>query len=174
MVSELVPFWRARGEQPFGRRVEKMVRSRAGMEAAVMLQAVGAFNLSLVRGCAHYCKLNSLGSSRRVTTMRATVICPRGTCIYVRYCVWWKTVGEPDAHRPGYRIYSRSPYDTLRSWMKEINFSREWRCNGRMFGSYSNHELHHSRMANRFAKQRKELGHLFMCYIQIEFVCAMI
>lgn len=54
-----------------------------GMEAAMVLRAVGAFNLSLVRGCAHYCKLNSLGSPRRVTSMRATVICPRGTCIYM-------------------------------------------------------------------------------------------
>jgi len=77
-----------------------MVRSRAGMEAAVVLQAVGAFNLSLVRGCAHYCKLNSLGSPRRVTTMRATVICPRGMYIYIYIyiyiyvCVYATASGE--------------------------------------------------------------------------------
>lgn len=48
------------------------------------MPSVGAFNLSLVRGCAHYCKLNSLGSLRRVTAASATVICPRGARVYVR------------------------------------------------------------------------------------------
>lgn len=43
----------------------------AAVAVAAVLQAVGAFNLSLVRGCAHYCKLNSLGSPRRVTTARS-------------------------------------------------------------------------------------------------------
>lgn len=48
------------------------------------MPSVGAFNLSLVRGCAHYCKLNSLGSLRRVTAAGATVICPRRARVYVR------------------------------------------------------------------------------------------
>lgn len=49
--------------------------------------AVGAFNLSLVRGCAHYCKLNSPREPRGlgVTAAGGTVICPpRAARVYVR------------------------------------------------------------------------------------------
>ncbi|KAI4489957.1 hypothetical protein M0804_004139 [Polistes exclamans] len=50
---------------------------RSAKLGTVEEQAVGAFNLLLVRGCAHYCKLNSLENPWCVTAGSATVICPR-------------------------------------------------------------------------------------------------
>lgn len=87
-----------------------MVRLTKGVAIGVVCAvAVGAFNLSLVRGCAHYCKLNSLGSLRRVTAASATVICPRRACVYVRGTPCLVKNGRGTrcpSHRSGvYRIY---------------------------------------------------------------------
>lgn len=72
-----------------------------------------------------------------VTAASGTVICPpRAARVYTyiqerggRFLslslsgVWWKTVVEPDARRPGYRIYGCRATTTLRSLQEVINLA---------------------------------------------------
>lgn len=73
-----------------------------------------------------------------VTAASGTVICPpRAARVYTVYTgegralslslslsgVWWKTVVEPDARRPGYRIYGCRATTTLRSLQEVINLA---------------------------------------------------
>lgn len=96
-----------------------------GGKGVVCAVAVGAFNLSLVRGCAHYCKLNSHGNLRRVTAGSATVICPRRERVY--------TYGTPCLVKNGRETRCPSSWmrdlwlprcDTLRSLPEVINLAK--------------------------------------------------
>lgn len=102
---------------------EKMVEDDEGRWVHGTVPSVGAFNLSLVRGCAHYCKLNSRGNLRRVTATSATVICPRtGPRVYVKDTV----KNGPPTRCPSSWIqdlWSSSTRHTLRSLPEVINLA---------------------------------------------------